>query len=99
MNLKWYLQTNKNKKHLVRFTEEPLCLKCEWNCCHESFNSWQKFNIHLTEHATKESGKYSLLIIYFINIIKVVSTITITLCRSQNIPCTIVTKSTLFTKG
>lgn len=47
---------------LVRLTEEPLNLKCEWNNCSVAFSSWQKFNIHLVEHAKTKSGEFNIIV-------------------------------------
>ncbi|KAJ8958907.1 hypothetical protein NQ318_019675 [Aromia moschata] len=36
---------------LIRLSEEPLNLICEWDSCKESFESWESFNNHLRAHA------------------------------------------------
>ncbi|CAH1115678.1 unnamed protein product [Psylliodes chrysocephalus] len=41
----------------IKLSEEPLNLQCEWDQCEESYDSWEKFNNHLTDHATNQTNK------------------------------------------
>nr|XP_023029867.1 histone H4 transcription factor [Leptinotarsa decemlineata] len=41
----------KKKNPLIKLSNEQLNMRCQWKLCDDLYDSWEKFNSHLMEHA------------------------------------------------